>query len=90
MDQDIDPRSIGLPELHVAIIGNSNSVMRGSYTRILEDTPRIKVTNRSFGSTPNVILLDFLALETNLDYDFIIVEAAVVVTAQPTPFGAIR
>lgn len=64
--------------IRVAVIGNSNSVMRGSFARLLNDDPQFEVTNKSIGSSPSVVLLDFLALETDLDYDFIVVETSVV------------
>jgi tetratricopeptide (TPR) repeat protein len=74
----------GEMELHefraikVGVVGNSNSILRGSYVEALSQTPGIVVTNRSIGASPNVILLDFLGRETDLDYDFIIIETAVV------------
>ncbi len=52
--------------------------MRDAYVRVLEIAPGFSVTNRSIGSSPNVVLLDFLGRETDLNYDFIIIETAVV------------
>ena len=71
--------------IKLAIIGNSNSVMKEGYVRVLENTPEIIVKNRSIGSSPNVVLLDFLAREQDLDYDFIIIETAVVDFIQAGP-----
>ncbi len=52
--------------------------MRQSYVRGLEAIPHLEVTNRSIGSSPNVVLLDLLALQQDWDYNYIIVETAVV------------
>jgi hypothetical protein len=72
------------PTLKVMVIGNSNSVMRGSYVRVLEKIPRFDVRNKSIGSSPNVVLLDYLALEQDWNYDFVIIETAVVDFIQST------
>jgi tetratricopeptide (TPR) repeat protein len=64
--------------IKIGIVGNSNSVMNNGYVKTLEQTPGLAITNRSIGSSPNVVLLDFLGRETVLDYDFIIIETAVV------------
>lgn len=82
MDRAVDLEPNGVRDLRVAIIGNSNSVMRESYVRALEADPRFDVVNKSIGSTPNVVLLDFLARETDIDYDFLIIETAVVDSIQ--------
>jgi Flp pilus assembly protein TadD len=66
------------PMLRVAIVGNSNSIGPRSYAGQLANRPGVSVTNRSIGATPNVVLLDFLACETEWDYDFVILETAVV------------
>jgi Flp pilus assembly protein TadD len=66
------------PMLRVAIVGNSNSIGARSYAGQLANRPGVSVTNRSIGATPNVVLLDFLARETEWDYDFVILETAVV------------
>jgi tetratricopeptide (TPR) repeat protein len=64
--------------IKIAVIGNSNSIGRNSYTQFLAGMPGLQVVNRSIGATPNVVLLDFLAGEENFDYDYVIVETAVV------------
>jgi tetratricopeptide (TPR) repeat protein len=71
--------------IRIAIVGNSNSVMQDAYVRVLENTPGWKVTNRSIGSSPNIVLLAFLGREPELDYDFIIIETAVVDSIQAGP-----
>jgi TolA-binding protein len=66
------------PAIRLVVIGNSNSVMRESYVRTLEKLPHLNIKNRSIGSSPSVVLLDYMALEQEWDYDFIIIETAVV------------
>jgi len=68
----------GNSKIRIAVIGNSNSVMRDSYVSILGRFDHIEVNNRSIGSSPNVVLLNFLAHETEFDYDYVIVETCVV------------
>jgi tetratricopeptide (TPR) repeat protein len=78
MDPESCANSTRPSPLRVAVIGNSNSIMRASYAWILHGHADLIVTNRSIGASPSVVLLDFLARETNFEYDFIIVETAVV------------
>jgi tetratricopeptide (TPR) repeat protein len=66
--------------LHVAVIGNSNSIMQTSFTAALARRPDIVLRNWSIGSTPSVLLLDVLARQTDWDLDFIIIEIAVIDT----------
>jgi hypothetical protein len=61
----------------IAIIGNSNSIMKSSYADFLRANGN-KVDNFSIGGSPNIVALE-TALTTNLrGYDYIIVETAVV------------
>jgi tetratricopeptide (TPR) repeat protein len=68
----------GQQMIDIAIVGNSNSIIHGSFARVLAATPGLRVDNRSIGGTPNVVLLDFLTHSPRFDYDFILVETAVV------------
>ena len=71
--------------IKVGVVGNSNSIMRNGYVQVLEQMPGLTVTNWSIGSSPSVVLLDFLGRETDLDYDFLIIETAVVDFLQGGP-----
>jgi lysophospholipase L1-like esterase len=64
----------------VAIVGNSNSVMRTSYANLLAAKGGVEVVNRSIGGCPNVLLLDFLAslAEAPEPLDTIVVETSVI------------
>jgi tetratricopeptide (TPR) repeat protein/lysophospholipase L1-like esterase len=68
--------------IRVAVVGNSNSIGPTSYTGRLASLSDVTVTNRSIGATPNVVLLDFLAREKEWNYDFVIIETAVVDSLQ--------
>jgi tetratricopeptide (TPR) repeat protein len=73
------PRNSAFPPVRVVVIGNSNAVMLSSFARVLgQDNPDMDVTIRSIGGSPNIILLEFLAHEPDFEYDFVIVETAVV------------
>lgn len=65
-------------DLRVAIIGNSNSVMRNSYVSFLKSTKLFNIDNFSIGSSPNVVILDFIARYEIEKYQYVIIETCVV------------
>ena len=71
--------------IRVAVIGNSNSIMRNSFVEVLKQDPRFSVDNMSIGATPNVVLLDVLATAGDLTHDIIVVETAVIDALQGPP-----
>lgn len=61
----------------IAILGNSNSVMRSSFARLLANNPALDVHNFSLGAAPNVYLMFALATVDLERFDYIIFETAV-------------
>ncbi|MFN3805983.1 SGNH/GDSL hydrolase family protein [Asticcacaulis sp.] len=62
----------------VAVIGNSNSVMRSSYVRFLNECTDFEVTNLSLGACPNSYLIyAFTVLKEYENFDYVFIESAV-------------
>jgi tetratricopeptide (TPR) repeat protein len=61
----------------IAVVGNSNSIMTTSFTGILERNGPFRITNLSIGASPSVLLLYTLAKQETWDFDYTIIETAV-------------
>ena len=52
LDSPSDAEPNNRYRLRIAVIGNSNSVMREAYVRVLEAIPNAVVANKSIGTSP--------------------------------------
>lgn len=73
-------------KIKVAVIGNSNSVMRGAFPKLLGEKEFV-VTNLSMGATTNILLLDALASHSLESQEYIVVETCVVDALHATAYS---
>jgi hypothetical protein len=69
----------------IAIIGNSNSIMKASYAEVLRAHEGFTVDNFSIGGSPNIVVLETVLTVDLAEYDYIVIETAVVDALQGPP-----